>query len=321
MTAWPLLWLLAAAPPDRALFLFELRGTPAGTVELSWSRETGRYMYRSTHLFTRGTDRSRLARHEELAVGPDGRLAGGAWPSALWLWRPPSPGCVPGREELTGRTGKLCAESVEEGMVRGTLFGAPFQATFASGWLRTLSLGDARFTAVPEGTQVPWPPDLIGAGVPVAPGKGALALEPALPQPRPALRPGWSEAEARALAREVHGAITDKRPSAADFSGEDGEGAGGCLAHARRFARRAREQGRDAAIVHGLLASPGERRAYPHVWVRVALVSGGTLDLDPTSLEEVAPGTHAPLAVEGAGESPGAAFLKLFSGQLRVVRR
>ncbi|HLL55615.1 MAG TPA: transglutaminase domain-containing protein, partial [Myxococcaceae bacterium] len=249
------------------------------------------------------------------------KLAVGAWPSALWLWRTPVPGCVPGHEELTGRTGTLCAEPAERGAVRGTLFGEPFHATFHGGRLQVLSLGDARFTAIPEGTEVAWPPDLFGKGVPVAGTGGVLALEPPRPQPQAPLRPGWSERDARALAREVHGAIADKRPSAADLSDEAAEGTGSCLAHARRFLRRAREQGRDAAIVHGLLALPGETRASPHVWVRVALTGGRTLDLDPTSLDEVGPSTHAALAVEGAGASPGAAFLRLFSGQLRVVRR
>ncbi|HVE81278.1 MAG TPA: transglutaminase domain-containing protein, partial [Myxococcales bacterium] len=164
---------------------------------------------------------------------------------------------------------------------------------------------------------------LFGAGLPAAPGAGALRLVPAVAAPAAAapLRPEWAEAEARAVAAKVHGRFAEKRPSGADFGAPSaGDGAAGCLGHARAFLAEARARGRGAAIVQGLLAAPGEDRAYPHVWVRVRLGSGALLDLDPTSLDEVVPSTHLALA---AGASPGDAgelWLKVLRGGHRVER-
>lgn len=132
----------------------------------------------------------------------------------------------------------------------------------------------------------------------------------------------WSPDAARALSAKVHAAFPDKGPTAADWrAGGEGE-AGGCLAHALRFASLARAQGRKVGLVHGLLVVDGGP-ARPHAWVRVALRGGGTLDLDPTSLDPVRPDTHLPLALvppEGPGLEAGERWLSLLRGDWRVVR-
>src|SRR6185295_3385198 len=94
----------------------------------------------------------------------------------------------------------------------------------------------------------------------------------------------------------VHAAFPEKRPGVADWR-EGGAGeAGGCLAHALRFAAEAAALGQRVGLVHGLLVVDGGP-ARPHAWVRVALRGGGVLELDPTSLDPVRPETHLPLAL------------------------
>ncbi|NTX55706.1 transglutaminase domain-containing protein, partial [Myxococcus sp. CA039A] len=84
-----------------------------------------------------------------------------------------------------------------------------------------------------------------------------------------------------------------------------------------------REKGVKVALVHGLLVVDGGP-ARPHAWVRVALVGGGTLDLDPTSLDDVRADTHLALALaeaRGPALEAGARWLALLRGAHRVVRR
>jgi len=328
MRVLPLVVALSGAFPERALFLFEFHGVPVGTVELRWEAVGPRYTYRSTHWVTRGDHRTRLSHVDVQTVDGEGKVPE-VWPLALWLWKAPGPGCVEGQEEITHRHGLLCAEAPLSPTERqGTLLGQPFHATYSDGLLSSLELPDARFSAVPPGTRAAWPPDLFASGVPVVgeePGhpkgpSGGLAFDPPLLLEEPPLRPSWKPLEARRLAQRVYNAFPDKHPGAADFTGGFDEG-GSCLAHARRFVQLARAQGRDAAVVHGLLVEPAAARGYPHVWVRVRQQNGQTLELDPTSLDAVRPSTHLPLAVEGVGESPGAVWLRLFSGRLRAVRR
>lgn len=320
--------LVLSGAPERARFLFELRGVPVGMVDLSWEPGSGSYQYRSTHLFTRGQDRSALTRTASFRLDAAGRTAAGEHLSSLWVWRGPSAGkCVPGREELGERRDALCLHTLApDGSARGTLLGERFQARYEGGRMRELILGPARFIALPAGAQLAAPVDLFGEGFPVDGERGTLALEPALELPVKAepLRATWDEREARALARQVHEAFPDKRPGPADLGpvrDEEDGGAGSCAAHVRRFVQRARQQRYDARVVHGLVAEPQERRAWPHVWVRVALAGGGTLDLDPTSLDEVSPHTHLVLVVTGDGEVAGQVWLRLLSGKHRVVRR
>jgi hypothetical protein len=120
----------------------------------------------------------------------------------------------------------------------------------------------------------------------------------------------------------VHASFPEKGPGEADWR-EGGEGeAGGCLAHALRFAARAAERGQRVALVHGLLAVDGGP-ARPHAWVRVGLADGGWWDVDPTSLDAVTSRTHLPLAlVEPGGSSveAGERWLALLRGERRVVR-
>lgn len=294
--------------------------------------EGGRFTYASRHLHTRDGRAGERLREVTLEVDGAGRVRGpetrasDVFPQALWLWRGPPPvGCVVAREELSGQEGPHCVTRVEGSRVEGTLLGTPFRASYAdNGRLETLDVGDSRFTVAAPGTRLRSPPELFAEGLPVEGTRGALALEPPLDVPArlDGMTP-WDAGAARALAARVHNAFTDKAPGAADWNAR-GEGeAGGCLAHALRFAAWARERGVKVALVHGLLVVDGGP-ARPHAWVRVALAKGGTLDLDPTSLDAVRPDTHLPLALEdarGPALEAGRRWLELLRGTHRVVRR
>lgn len=317
---WALLaTTLLSAAPERATFLFELSGVPVGAVELLLEPEEGAYTYRSRQLFTRGGHSGEVERKESLVLRDGRRLAGSeAQPEGLWLWRRPPPGCVAGRQELTGKEGPLCADAVGPAQVRGSVMGEPFLARYGGdGRLLTLELRDARFIRVEE-AKLPAPPDLFASGFPVFGEGEVLAVEPlsGVEAESPALperRARFTEREARGLAQSVHRSFTERRPSAADLSGDGGGSeVGSCLAHAERFLARAREQGRAAELVLGLLAE-GDR-AYPHAWLRVWLSDGARLELDPTSLAPVARSTH--LALGDAGGT----LLDLMAGRARVSR-
>ncbi|WP_338863599.1 transglutaminase domain-containing protein [Myxococcus stipitatus] len=313
-------------PPrgESARYVFSWRGVPVGTVTLTL--EAGRFTYLSQHLHTRGTSHGERRREVTLEVDASGRLSGGTGvPQALWLWRgPPAPGCVVGREELSGREGPHCATGGMAPWVEGTLLGVPFRARYGvGGRMEVLEVGESRFTEAAPGERLRAPPDFFSRGLPVEGAQGALALVPAVEVPSrlEGMTP-WSRSAARALAARVHAAFPEKGPGDSDWR-EGGEGeAGGCLAHALRFAAEARAKGVKVALVHGLLVVDGGP-ARPHAWVRVALVEGGTLDLDPTSMDAVRPDTHLPLALEdarGPALEAGARWLALLRGAHRVVR-
>ncbi|MBN1209036.1 MAG: transglutaminase domain-containing protein [Myxococcaceae bacterium] len=291
------------------------------------TRAPGRFTYASLHLHTREGRVGALTREVKLKLDARGGVEGsGSVPQALWLWRgPPRTGCVTAREELTGREGPHCVTAVRGREVEGSLLGTPFRARYgAGGRLEVLEVGDSRFTVAAPGERLRPPPELFSQGVPVEGTRGALAFEP--PWPVPARLEGmtpWEAAAARALAARVHAAFPEKGPGAADWR-EGGAGeAGGCLAHALRFAAEAAALGQRVALVHGLLAAD-EGPARPHAWVRVALKGGGVLELDPTSLDPVRPETHLPLALVDSRGSPhqaGERWLELLRGRHRVVRR
>ncbi|NMO13457.1 lasso peptide biosynthesis protein [Pyxidicoccus fallax] len=342
-----------SVPPreESTRYVFTWRGVPVGTVSLT--RSPGRFTYTSRHLHTRDGQPGERRREITLEVDEAGRVRGSlaareteaaeqrtrgapvtqpvargteVVPQALWLWHGPPPvGCVTAREELSGREGPHCVTRVDGRQVEGTLFGAPFRARYGeAGRMEVLDVGDSRFTVAAPGERLRTPPELFAQGLPVEGSHGALALEPPLEVPaRRADMTPWDAASARALAAKVHAAFPEKGPGAADWS-EDGQGeAGSCLAHALRFAAGARERGVKVALVHGLLVVDGGP-ARPHAWVRVALARGGTLDLDPTSLDAVRPDTHLPLALEdakGPALEAGARWLALLRGAHRVVRR
>ncbi|AKQ63522.1 hypothetical protein A176_000434 [Myxococcus hansupus] len=308
-------------------YVFSWRGVPVGTVTLTL--EPGRFTYLSQHLHTRAGKAGERRREQTLEVDAQGRVQGSqAVPQALWLWRGVPPvGCAVGREELTGREGPHCVTTVEDGRVEGTLLGTAFVARYgADGRMASLDVGDSRFTVARPGERLRAPPELFADGLPVEGSgpRGALALEPPLPVPArlEGMTP-WTAGAARALSAEVHAAFPEKGPGGADWN-EAGEGeAGGCLAHALRFAAKARARGIRVALVHGLLVVDGGP-ARPHAWVRVALKSGGTLDLDPTSLDPVIPRTHLPVALadsQGPALEAGARWLSLLQGAHRVVRQ
>ncbi|MBJ6759971.1 lasso peptide biosynthesis protein [Myxococcaceae bacterium JPH2] len=313
-------------PPARSdRYVFAWRGVPVGTVSLRW--EAGRFTYESRHLHTREGQVGERVREVPLRVDAAGRVEGtDAVPQALWLWHGPPPvGCVTGREELSGQEGPHCVTVVRGAQVEGTLLGAAFRARYGEdGGLVALEVGDSRFTRAAPGERLRAPPELFSAGLQVeGQGSGPLRLEPALevPERLPDMT-AWTAGPARALAARVHAAFPSKGPSAADWRvGADAE-AGGCLAHALRFATLAARQGKRVGVVHGLLVVDGGP-ARPHAWVRVALAGGGTLDLDPTSLDAVSPATHVAVALvsaEGPGLEAGERWLALLRGAHRVVR-
>lgn len=317
--------LLAAADGRARLsYWFELWGVPVGVVVLE--RGPAELTYRSRLVFTRGADRTSVQRSAKLKVDPSGRLASGEMPESLWLSRRPgAPGCARVVEELGGRSGEACVARREGAVDEGTVLGARYRARYdPEGALVELEIGESRFVRLEGPARAPEPPDLFGDGLPVSPGPGALRLEPAVPLPPPAsapLRPEWSEQEARAVAAKVHGRFAEKRPSGADFGPPSPDAdAAGCLGHVRAFLAEAKARGRGAAIVQGLLVAPGEGRAYPHVWVRVRLTGGGTLDLDPTSLDEVTPRAHLALAAGASPGDAGALWLQVLRGGHRVER-
>lgn len=314
-------------PQETTRFVFAWKGVPVGTVTLSLAPEVKRFTYTSRHLHTREAHVGERVREVSLEVGPGETVVGRASiPQALWLWRGPrAPGCVTGREELSGREGPHCVTAVRGDTVEGTMFGQSFTARYDErGRMAALEVGESRFTVVAPGVRLRPPPELFAAGVPVEGTSGPLAFSPAWPL---VVRPGWltdwRAGEARMLAESVHAAFPEKGPGAADWS-ERGEGeAGGCLAHALRFAALAARRGQRVALVHGLLVVDGGP-GRPHAWVRVGLAGGGTLDLDPTSLDPVTRETHLPLAVTepgGPSVEAGERWLALLRGEHRVVRQ
>ncbi len=323
--------VLAADGPPRLSYWFELWGVPVGMVVVE--RGPAELTYRSRLVFTRGADRTSVRRSATLRVDGEGRLASGETPESLWLSRrPAAPGCARVVEELGGRTGDACVVRRDGAVDEGTVLGAMYRARYdGGGALVELEIGESpdrrfqarsRFVRLEGPARALEPPDLFGDGLPVSPGEGALRLEPSVPAPPPAvaLRPEWSGPEARAVAAKVHGRFAEKRPTGADFGGPATEDAASCLGHARAFLAEAKARGKGAAIVQGLLAVPGEGRAYPHVWVRVRLSGGASLDLDPTSLDEVRPATHLALAAGASPADSGSIWLQVLRGEHRVER-
>ncbi len=316
----------ARSVEEQARFVFAWRGIPVGTVTLSLAPEVKRFTYTSRHLHVRGGHVGERVREVSLELGPEGTVAGRvSRPQALWLWRgPPALGCVTGREELSGREGPHCVTAVRGDVVEGSLLGQPFRARYdGRGRLEVLEVGESRFRAVSSEVRLRPPPELFAEGLPVEGTSGPLTFSPPWPVlVRPAWLTAWRAREARALAEEVHAAFPEKGPGEADWrAGGEGE-AGGCLAHALRFAARAARRGQRVALVHGLLVVDGGP-ARPHAWVRVGLAGEGMLDLDPTSLDAVTPETHLPLAVVepgGTSVEAGERWLALLRGEHRVVR-
>ncbi|MGQ0505682.1 MAG: transglutaminase domain-containing protein [Myxococcaceae bacterium] len=351
MLLLPLLWLLAASPDDAAqfplpvdpqrgtafrfqpseetaLFLFSIKGVPAGTVALRLDRAEGRYTYRSRHLFARASDRTWVTRSGGFTVDRGLKILHETnFPESLWLWRQPkAQGCVTVREELGKRTGPACVTALSQTEVKGTLYGDPFVATYAEGWLASLVLGDSTFRAVPPQTEPEDTDDLFGSGFRVR-GKGAvLALRPPRPVETPELT-RWNEAQARALSEEIHAELTDKRPHVQDLkagSAQEDVVAGSCLAHAKRFVAKAESRGHRAALVHGLFVEDGEDRAFPHAWVRVRTGLRSTVDLDPTFAREVTPQTHLPIFAarpNGDDSAAGKVWLDLLAGRRHLLRQ
>jgi hypothetical protein len=301
------------------VYWFELWGVPVGVVTLR--RADAEYEYRSRLVFTREADRTSVQRGAKLRVDGSGRLASGEVPESLWLsLRPAALGCQKVVEELGGRTGDSCVLRRDGDVDEGTVLGSRYRARYAKGVMRELQIGESRFVML-EGkdARAPAPPDLFSGGLPVSGGQGALRMVPATGAPLLAqLSPHWTNEEAQLVAEEVHGRFAEKLPSAADFGGE--EDSAGCLGHARAFVAAAKARGKSVAIVQGLLVLPGEDRAFPHVWVRVRLQGGKTLDLDPTSMDDVTPQTHLALAAGGRTEEAGALWLRVLRGGHKVVR-
>lgn len=271
--------VLAAAPgAQSAQYDFFLGGAPAGQVTLT--REAGQFTWRSRHDFARGP----RTRTFTLSVDSEGRTPEGNLPEGLWLWTRPKRGCVGGVDEVTGRTGPLCAEAERGGAVRGTALGQPFTARYdALGQLKSLELGAARFERStrppPEGEEP------FARGFPVEGTGPVVVVEPA-----------------------AEGVYQLARLPAATASASGGEG--DCLERAN--ARVAASQGAKELVLGVVLQ---EGRAWPHAWVR----DRKSLEAeDPSALGPPAAGT-AYLAFP-TGHA-GALYLELLKGSLRVVRR
>jgi hypothetical protein len=315
--------LISADGLERSSYWFELWGVPVGVVTLE--RGPAGFTYRSRLVFTRGADRTSVRRSATMPVDGAGRLASGEVPESLWLSRRPAvAGCQRVVEELGGRKGEACLLRREGEVDEGKVLGADYRARYgAEGALVELRIGESRFVRLEGPARALDPPDLFGDGLPASPGNGALKLEPSvsISSAVTTLRAEWSEAEARSTSENVHGRFAEKRPTGADFGGQgSGSDAAGCLGHARAFLAEAKARGKSSAIVQGLLTEPGGARAYPHVWVRVRLTTGASLDLDPTSLDEVAPSTHLALAAGATPGDAGALWLEVLHGGHRVVR-
>lgn len=204
----------APAPSEEtARYVFAWRGVPVGTVTLSLTRGGRRFTYTSRHLHTRGGHQGERVREVVLELGEEGKVEGReSVPQALWLWRgPAAPGCVVGREELSGREGPHCLTAVEGSRAEGTMLGQPFTARYdGRGRLEALEVGEARFTALAPGVRLRPPPELFARGVRVEGVRGPLAFSPPWPAPvRPSWLTPWRAEAARALAEEVHAAFPE----------------------------------------------------------------------------------------------------------------
>lgn len=308
-----------SAQPERARYLFLLRGVPVGAITLELDH--GRYRYTSEHLFTRGKQRSSKTRSARYVVDAHSReRKSGRVLESLWLWhRPTTQGCVDGVEELGTRSGRLCAAPADEGdsdRVRGTIFGEPFSATYEHDRLAELRLSDAQFLRIGDRERPNAPPDLFGAGWPIHGAYGALSIEgaPTLSNDDGgALLPLKSAFRNREeLEAQVAAAHAELKSNADAF----------CTEFVARFLKEALASGHTALVVHGVVAEPDSQRAFPHVWIRARLPEG-LVDVDPTLLQPVTPETHAPLAVVAPSEheQAGRAWLDLFTGRAKVVRR
>ncbi|HLT29631.1 MAG TPA: transglutaminase domain-containing protein [Myxococcaceae bacterium] len=309
--------------PDSLQLVLELGGSPAGVVTLS--RNGRDYSYRSQHFFNHGTDVSERVRAAAFEVGRDGLTSEGRAPGGLWLWRRPAPGCVEGLDELSGETGTFCAEA-DGADLTGTMGKVAFRASYGGdGVLSTLVLPDATLRRVPLGSTIDVGPQALQALERVMrnpPGTGALRWKNATFDASVKGLTPWNRKDAEALSKSVDRSFRDKRQGPADFSPERvTDTRGGCLAHARRFALQAKEQGKTVGIVHGLVFHQGALR--PHAWVRVALEGGGTLELDPMLGKLVTPSTYLPLGATTEGSSDpelGRRWLRVLSGNVEVAR-
>jgi hypothetical protein len=117
----------------------------------------------------------------------------------------------------------------------------------------------------------------------------------------------WTSKKAQALAEKVHA---------------DGAGTfNACLEMARAFRAEANKDRVRAEVVTGLLVE-GDR-ALPHAWVRV-ITETGSLELDPSSLEQVTPERYLTLyrSADPADDAAGGkVFLDLLAGRRGVVRK
>jgi hypothetical protein len=270
---------LAAGPAAQsARYDFFLGGAPAGQVTLT--READQFTWRSLHVFAR---RERI-RTFTLRVDAQGRTAEGKVPEGLWLWARPARGCVSGVDEVTGRTGPLCAEPERDGAVRGNAFGAAFTARYDSaGRLKSLEMGASRFErstgAAPQGEEP------FAQGFPVEGSGPVVVVEP-------------SSVAVRQLARLPLATGGSSAPE------------GDCLERSTAIVEASKGT---KELVLGVVLQEG--RAWPHAWVR----DRKSLEAeDPSAVGPPAAGT-AYLAFPSG--HAGALYVELLQGSLQVVRR
>ncbi len=281
-----------------AVFLFELSGQPVGLVRLRLDGDA--FAYASHPVFTDGPGQVGV---RTLAL--DGRRIQGqaARPASLALLQRPALGCLRVEDELTGARGELCVDQLEGSGAKGTLFGEAFFAEYdGAGGLISFTRGLARFHRVDPATALGAWKDPFAGGFAIDGATGALALAPPPRAPAPSPPPKaatWDARDAARLARGVRASFPGARTPR-------------CLRVAERYVARAREKGREAELVLGLVKDGA--RAYPHAWVR-AWTSDGVVELDPTLGVSVMRSTHLPLA------DAGRVYLELLAGERRIIAR
>lgn len=223
---------MLAAAPATSRYVLEVGELPVA--ELRITVDADRYVYISRRFFDEDAgEKSRTFSLQRLPARPE----------VLALSSQPVVGCADVFEERTGKLEKLCTDTVDDGMVSGTLDGEAFSARYdGRGALTEITVGHARWRRVETSVAASENPFSLGVEAP----RGANALVPAPSGVR------WLQRAPRPGAKDV---VPRAR----------------CLVLARAAVKES--PGRRVAV--GLVID-GER-AFPHAWV-----VEGAAEFDPT---------------------------------------
>jgi hypothetical protein len=293
--------------PERTSYLFTLEGLPAGQVTLQRSADGKSFVYRSEHVFGRGSE-LRKVDTRTLALDGAGRVAGSsATPVSLWLWTQHPPSCLEVVDELSGRTGQACSNEVSREELEGIALDESFHAVYRDGVLETLDLGPARFTRLDSTPVLDGAGGLWARGFPLPGGRGQVTFEPRLSLPR---QPEALSTRARAWASQT---LKEFGPPAK---------AERCLESSQRLLAWLEERGVRGVLVLGLLLDAG--RAWPHAWVRASGPYEEPVDLDPAWARVAVPEGYLALQLVAAGAhglEAGQVYLDLVSAKRRLARQ